>query len=598
MRPTNLPKPLRTGGLALAALVLVGAGVLYTLDDGPSSAPRVELASAKRGTVTAQVSAAGNTVDDGTRELAFGGSGTVTKVYVRAGEKVEKGDVLARIGSAPARERHAEAVARLSAAQEALDGAETAATAQPQSQTQAQPQTPNQTQTQTQTQTKAQTQTPTRSRTSNDSARQAACEPTARPTGMPSPNGTSGPTGTARPTGTPGPVLPSTPAGSERPVAVVPAAYSPPSIRTPAPTPTPVPTPTGGSPEPAPTVTVTVTAAPTVTVTATATVTVTATPSASRPPTSAEPTRPGPAPSLSTQPSAHPAPTSSARPTSTAKPHTTSKPRPTSKPTVGRTPEPQSTACPGQSSDQRSAQTGGTGRTDTGGTGGTGRMETGAGGQRTLSVEQAEADVKRAEAELTDAKEELAGVRIVAPADGTVLSVAGAVGDSVGTDAFVTLGDLDELQVEALVTESDVGRLKLGQPAAITLATREGKKYTGTVTGVAPTATATGQLVRYGVTIAFDKAPADLLVGQTATVSVTVAESEQALYLPAQAVRSATGGASTVTVQGGAERTVKTGVRSDQYVEILSGLGENDRVVLPGGTATGGFPDSSWPGGS
>ncbi|WP_406311647.1 efflux RND transporter periplasmic adaptor subunit [Streptosporangium sp. NBC_01639] len=590
MRPTNLPKPLRTGGLALAALVLVGAGVLYTLDDGPSSAPRVELASAKRGTVTAQVSAAGNTVDDGTRELAFGGSGTVTKVYVRAGEKVEKGDVLARIGSAPARERHAEAVARLSAAQEALDGAETAATAQPQSQSQSQ--------------TQAQPQTQTQSRTSNDSARQAACEPTARPTGMPSPNGTSGPTGTARPTGTPGPVLPSTPAGSERPVAVVPAAYSPPSIRTPAPTPTPVPTPTGGSPEPAPTVTVTVTAAPTVTVTATATatVTVTATPSASRPPTSAEPTRPGPAPSLSTQPSAHPAPTSSARPTSTAKPHTTSKPRPTSKPTVGRTPESQSTACPGQSSDQRSAQTGGTGRTDTGGTGGTGgtgRTETGGtGGQRTLSVEQAEADVKRAEAELTDAKEELAGVRIIAPADGTVLSVAGAVGDSVGTDAFVTLGDLDELQVEALVTESDVGRLKLGQPAAITLATREGKKYTGTVTGVAPTATATGQLVRYGVTIAFDKAPADLLVGQTATVSVTVAESEQALYLPAQAVRSATGGASTVTVQGGAERTVKTGVRSDQYVEILSGLGENDRVVLPGGTATGGFPDSSWPGGS
>lgn len=90
-------------------------------------------------------------------------------------------------------------------------------------------------------------------------------------------------------------------------------------------------------------------------------------------------------------------------------------------------------------------------------------------------MEQAEARVKQAQAELTDATEELAGVRIVAPADGTVMSVAGAVGDSAGTGAFLTLGDLDELQVEALFTESDIGSLKPGQPAAITLATRQGR---------------------------------------------------------------------------------------------------------------------------
>ncbi|MFD0891552.1 efflux RND transporter periplasmic adaptor subunit, partial [Streptosporangium algeriense] len=186
--------------------------------------------------------------------------------------------------------------------------------------------------------------------------------------------------------------------------------------------------------------------------------------------------------------------------------------------------------------------------------------------------------------------------RITAPADGTVLSVAGGVGDEAGTGAFVTLGDLDELQVEALFTESDIGSLKLGQRATITLATREGKKYDGTVTHIAPTATTTGQLVRYGVTIAFDEAPADLLVGQTATVTVTVAQSQAALYLPAQAVRTKDGGA-RVTVQGGGERVVTTGVRSDRYVEITSGLAENDRVVLPTGATTGGFPDGTWPGG-
>jgi RND family efflux transporter MFP subunit len=209
-------------------------------------------------------------------------------------------------------------------------------------------------------------------------------------------------------------------------------------------------------------------------------------------------------------------------------------------------------------------------------------------------VEQAEARVKQAQAELTDATKELAGVRIVAPADGTVMSVAGAVGDSAGTGAFLTLGNLDGLQVEALFTESDIGSLKPGQQAAITLATRQGEKYTGTVTGIAPTATTGDRLVRYGVTIAFDEPPANLLVGQTASVTVIVAESAEALYVPAQAVR-VRDGVSRVTVQGGAERVVETGVRGDRYVEITSGLSENDRVVLPGGAAGGEFPDSSWP---
>ncbi|GAA0851980.1 hypothetical protein GCM10009525_79190 [Streptosporangium amethystogenes subsp. fukuiense] len=209
-------------------------------------------------------------------------------------------------------------------------------------------------------------------------------------------------------------------------------------------------------------------------------------------------------------------------------------------------------------------------------------------------MEQAEARVKQARAELTDAREELAGVRIVAPADGTVMSVAGAVGDSAGTGTFLTLGDLDELQVEALFTESDIGSLELGQQAAITLATRQGERYTGTVTGIAPTATTTDRLVRYGVTIAFDEPPADLMVGQTASVTVTVARSAEALYVPAQAVRTSAG-VSRVTVQGGVERVVETGVRGDQYIEITSGLAENDRVVMPGGAAGGEFPDSSWP---
>lgn len=139
MRPTQLPKNVRVGGLALVALLLVGGGVIVALDDDAAGEPRVELAAARRGTVVAAVSAAGSTVDGGARQLGFGGSGTVTKVYVKAGDKVDKGDVLARIGSAPARERYSAAKAQLAAAEEALDTANSAASGTANSTATAQP---------------------------------------------------------------------------------------------------------------------------------------------------------------------------------------------------------------------------------------------------------------------------------------------------------------------------------------------------------------------------------------------------------------------------------------------------------------------------
>ncbi|ETK30853.1 hypothetical protein MPTA5024_38190, partial [Microbispora sp. ATCC PTA-5024] len=112
--------PVRVGGLALAAVVVASVVAVTTAGGSPAVAP-VSLAAAARGTVTSYVSAAGNTVDDGVRDLAFGAEGTVEKVYVKPGDKVEKGQVLARVDDTVAREDYDAAKAALAAAQETLD---------------------------------------------------------------------------------------------------------------------------------------------------------------------------------------------------------------------------------------------------------------------------------------------------------------------------------------------------------------------------------------------------------------------------------------------------------------------------------------------
>lgn len=121
MRSSTPPAAVRVGGLALAGIVLVGAGMIYLGGGDASSETRVEPASAKRGTVVSGVAAAGNTVDAHTRDLAFGASGTVEKVYVKVGQKVRKGQVLTRVDDTIAREEYTAAKASLAAAEETLD---------------------------------------------------------------------------------------------------------------------------------------------------------------------------------------------------------------------------------------------------------------------------------------------------------------------------------------------------------------------------------------------------------------------------------------------------------------------------------------------
>jgi RND family efflux transporter MFP subunit len=216
------------------------------------------------------------------------------------------------------------------------------------------------------------------------------------------------------------------------------------------------------------------------------------------------------------------------------------------------------------------------------------------------TVAEAQANISKAETTLQQAEDALTGVKIKAPAKGTILTVAGTVGTQASAgSAFITLGNLDELQVKALFSQTDVGRLKIGQTASVALAAHQGKTYDGEITHIDVTATSTDRLVQYGVMIAFSSQPKGLMLGQSATVQVTLDEAKDVVYVPAQAVRTRADGVATVLVRNGGqsvERTVEVGVRGDQYIEIRSGLSEGDQIQVPTSGTSGGFPDGTFPG--
>ncbi|MFF4874733.1 efflux RND transporter periplasmic adaptor subunit [Micromonospora sp. NPDC000668] len=189
--------------------------------------------------------------------------------------------------------------------------------------------------------------------------------------------------------------------------------------------------------------------------------------------------------------------------------------------------------------------------------------------------------VNQAEAALTEAQEALDGATITAPMAGTVLSVAGPVGSQVGRGAtFITLADTYAMQVVAKFPEADAGALAVGQSATLALADRPEQTFAATVVQVDPVGTADGTMVRYGVVLSFTTAPENLLVGQSAAVTVQTGAVPDALRVPSTAVHDgADRTGSVLPADGGPARTVTVGLRGGQYTEITSGIAAGELVL-------------------
>jgi multidrug efflux pump subunit AcrA (membrane-fusion protein) len=217
-----------------------------------------------------------------------------------------------------------------------------------------------------------------------------------------------------------------------------------------------------------------------------------------------------------------------------------------------------------------------------GGSAGSRTTTTSTGTDNVLRAQQA---VNNDELALEQAQGKLDGTSIVAPSSGRVLSVAGAVGDSVsaGGSGFVVISGTGDLAVTAEFSEADVAAVKVGQQATVTLANHPDKKYAATVTQIDPAGVTSGSLVRYGVELTFSSVPTGLLLGQSADVAVTTALATGVLYVPAAAVSKDAAGQGTVlvrTADGDLSYTVTTGLQGDQGVEIKSGLTAGLTVVV------------------
>jgi HlyD family secretion protein len=209
------------------------------------------------------------------------------------------------------------------------------------------------------------------------------------------------------------------------------------------------------------------------------------------------------------------------------------------------------------------------------------------------AVAGAGAEVKSSEAALRATDVALDYTYIRAPFDAVVMTKDADVGDIVTPigaaanvqAAVVTIADMDSLQVEADVSESNIELVKPGQACEIELDALPNSRFRGAVHMIVPTADRSKATVMVKVRF-IDKDPRILpeMSARVAFLEHPAGPDEQKplIAVGSNAVVDLKGRKSVFVVKGGraVETTVKTGRRLDEMVEILEGLSTGEKVIV------------------
>jgi HlyD family secretion protein len=210
-------------------------------------------------------------------------------------------------------------------------------------------------------------------------------------------------------------------------------------------------------------------------------------------------------------------------------------------------------------------------------------------------VTEAQAAVAEAQAAIERALEDLANSTIRAPIRSTVLTRDVELGSPVssilnlGANAtlVMTLGDIDEVFVRGKVDEADIGRVRLGQRARITVETFKDKVFEGRVTQISPIGAEKDNVTTFEVKVSIENEAKELKANMTANAEIVLEEHPGSLIIPEAAITYDAERNATVEVLDASARngrrtvTIKTGVGNGSKTQVTSGLKEGDKIVLP-----------------
>jgi HlyD family secretion protein len=152
-------------------------------------------------------------------------------------------------------------------------------------------------------------------------------------------------------------------------------------------------------------------------------------------------------------------------------------------------------------------------------------------------LEHAEAMLRQRETALRQAQIDLANTQIASPVDGVVMIRHVEVGETVDQMLFTLAHDLRELELQASVDESEIGRLEPGQRVEFTVDAFRHQRFAGIVDHIRKAPTVSQNVVTYTVVVKAANPDLLLLPGMTASVRFVLAEARDVAIAPNAALR-------------------------------------------------------------
>ena len=228
-------------------------------------------------------------------------------------------------------------------------------------------------------------------------------------------------------------------------------------------------------------------------------------------------------------------------------------------------------------------------------------------------IKELEAQIKQTNIELSTAKINLGYTKIIAPRDGTVVSVQVEEGQTVNanqtTPTIVNIADLSRVKMKMQIAEGDITKIKVGTPVEYSILSEPTKKFQTAVSSIDPglttlsdgsygssssskssysSSSSSSSAVYYYAQSIVDNKDGILRIGMTTQNELLIANVEDAIIVPSIGIKKDENGTFVYVLKDGkpVKTAVKTGIKDNLDTQIISGINDGDEIITSQGSSS------------